>query len=417
MLRNIFGYYLNIAFMLVAAWTIPASFLQSATLECVQQFGTIADDAASAIAADRLGNVYVGGSTGGDLGGLRSGTKDVFLSKFDSAGQLQWSKQFGARYRESICYGLSADGLGNIYVAGTIFNSNGFLNKFDAAGNMEWSRQIESTASNFVRGVSADGLGNVYITGNKNVGGNFLAKYDAAGNLQWEQILGPPSYAVSADQLGNVFVTGRSVNNVFVKKFDAAGTLNWTKTFGIRASNIGTSASADGLGNIYVAGVSYSYGGTTFAPFVSKLDEFGVTEWTRELNLKYVYGESLLNQTTYLFNDPSITVSTGVNGAVYTSESGDLARFESVKKFDAAGNLQWTQSISSPDFEVNFVVANDGMGTAYIAGLTAGNLAGTNVGGQDAFVAKFSDPAVPEPTTWHLLACFCMVPLYRHRPV
>lgn len=408
MLRIILQRPLVVALIVVTVGTSPVSLIRGATLEWVRQFGTSADDRASAIAADRLGNVYVGGTTGGELGGPRVGSHDVFLSKFDSAGQLQWSKQFGARYRESICYGLSADGLGNVYVAGTIFNSDGFLNKFDADGNMEWSRQIVSTASSFVRGVSADGVGNVYITGNKNVGDNFLAKFDAAGNLQWEQILGPPSYAVSADQLGNVFVTGRSVNSVFVKKFDAAGTLDWTKTFCIGARNIGTSASADGLGNIFIVGVSYSYGGTTFAPFVSKLDGFGVTEWTRELNLKYVYGESLLNQTTYLINDPSITVSTGVNGAVYTSESGDLARFESVKKFDAAGNLQWTQSINSPDFEVNFLVANDGMGNAHIAGLTAGNLGGTSFGGQDAFVAKLANPAVPEPATWQLLTVFVM---------
>lgn len=420
MLRIITGHRFNVALIVCAVWTAPAGIGRAATLEWVKQFGTSAHDWATAIDADQLGNVFVGGTTGGNLGGPRVGFRDAFISKFDATGQIQWSKQFGTQYRDNRCYDVSADGLGNVYVAGASLYLDGFLNKFDAAGNMEWSRQIVTSGADFVRGVSADGLGSVYITGSTNNESSFLARYDAVGNLLWTQQLGTSGhsvgYAVSADRLGNVFVTGRSVDKVFVKKFDATGGLDWTQTFGMRVQNIGTGASTDGLGNVYISGVSSN--GVTFAPFVSKVNVFGTIEWTREL-YSIFFGEfsSPLFQKIYLYNDPSIAVSTDGKGGIYASESGGRSQFYRLSKLDAAGNLLWEQSLTSPDLLLTPVVSNDGMGNAYIAGLTFGNLGGTNFGGQDALVAKFSDPPVPEPAAWQLLALFCIVLLYHRRPV
>lgn len=415
MRRNLTRRCLKVALSAFAIWTVSAGYGQAATLEWLQQFGTSADDRAAAIAADRFGNVYVGGSTGGDLGGPRVGTNDVFLRKFDSAGQLQWSRQFGSKFFSSVCYGISAAEIGSVYVAGASLGSGGFLSKFDADGNLEWSRQVVTSGSAFVRGVSADGLGNVFITGNKNNRDNFLAKYDADGSLQWEQALGVLSYAVAADQLGNVFVTGTAQDNVFVKKFDGTGVLDWTQTFGTRAQNIGVGASIDGLGNVYISGVSST--GVTFAPFVSKVNTLGIVDWTRELYSVLIGDSVSLLQSIYLYSDPNIAVSADGNRGIYTSESGGLSQFYRLTKFDAAGNLAWAQSLTSPDLRWSPVVSNDGMGNAYIAGATFGNLGGTNFGGQDALVVKFSDPSVPEPAAWQLLTIILMACLYRRRLV
>ena len=50
-----------------------------------------------ATAVDANGNVYAVGSTTGDLGsGLVQGDQDVYLRKYDSVGQLVWSRLLGS---------------------------------------------------------------------------------------------------------------------------------------------------------------------------------------------------------------------------------------------------------------------------------------------------------------------------------
>ncbi|MDH7499643.1 MAG: SBBP repeat-containing protein [candidate division NC10 bacterium] len=69
-----------------------------------------------------------------------------------------------------------------------------FLAKYDSAGNWQWTRQLGTTADDVGYGVALDSTDNIYITGftgggldgNTNVGGLdvFVVKYDSSGNLQ-----------------------------------------------------------------------------------------------------------------------------------------------------------------------------------------------------------------------------------------
>lgn len=113
---------------------------------------------------------------------------------------LEWVRQPGGTIAEpEYSEGVSADGLGNVYIAGSGglagFPPPGFgdafLIKYDAAGNHQWTQKIETDLTEAAFGVSADGLGNVYISGQ--TGGSllntaadaFLSKYNGAGVLQW----------------------------------------------------------------------------------------------------------------------------------------------------------------------------------------------------------------------------------------
>ena len=52
--------------------------------------------AAKATAIDGNGNVYVVGNTNGSFGSeINQATQDVFLTKYDSAGNVQWTNVFG----------------------------------------------------------------------------------------------------------------------------------------------------------------------------------------------------------------------------------------------------------------------------------------------------------------------------------
>jgi hypothetical protein len=56
----------------------------------IQQFGTSKSDAATSITLDKLGNVYVTGTSEGSFGAINAGSVDSWIAKFNSeSGTLQ----------------------------------------------------------------------------------------------------------------------------------------------------------------------------------------------------------------------------------------------------------------------------------------------------------------------------------------
>ena len=94
------------------------------TVEWIRQFGTSLFDHSTGVSADGLGNVYISGSTYGSLGGPNAGTQDAFVSKYDSNGSLLWTQQLGASGWD-YSSGVSADRQGNVWVSGFTDNSLG----------------------------------------------------------------------------------------------------------------------------------------------------------------------------------------------------------------------------------------------------------------------------------------------------
>jgi hypothetical protein len=75
---------------------------------------------AKATTTDVNGNVYVVGSVTDDLGnGIVQGDQDVYLRKYDAAGQLVWSRLVGSSERAS-GFALATDTNGNVAIAGKV---------------------------------------------------------------------------------------------------------------------------------------------------------------------------------------------------------------------------------------------------------------------------------------------------------
>ncbi len=94
-----------------------------------------------AVSADGLGNVYFSGSSGDWRMNWKPGT---FVAKFDVAGTRLWHQEFGSTDTET-GRGVAADQLGNVYVGGATIGSLGgpnaggddaFLVKLVPAGGM-----------------------------------------------------------------------------------------------------------------------------------------------------------------------------------------------------------------------------------------------------------------------------------------
>jgi hypothetical protein len=161
----------TLAVVVVAAWVSATA--RAETLDWVRQLGTSEDDRAYGVSADGLGSVYISGWTRGSLGGTSEGDWDAFLAKYGASGMLEWTRQLGTSEGDA-SMNVSADGLGNVYISGDTQGNLGgtnaggqdaFLSKYDASGTLEWTRQLGTSEPDRGLGVSADGLGSVYMSG------------------------------------------------------------------------------------------------------------------------------------------------------------------------------------------------------------------------------------------------------------
>ncbi len=280
-----------------------------------QSFGSGHDEVGFGLAVDPSGNAFVTGITTGSYGGPYGGGWDGFVTKFNAAGSQQWVRQFGAGNAQDP-YAIAADELGNAYVTGFTDGALGgppaggadtFLIKYDAAGNVAWTRQYGNEFHQTSTSVATDKMGAVYISGNTfgNLGGTsaggsdaFVAKYDVAGNFQWVRQFGTSAYddswGVAADRFGNVYVAGDTegtlgassvgARDFFLAKYTSAGNLLWIQQWGTATDEADSHVSVDDFGNAYVSGLTWGSltggAGGSVDPFVTKFDPSGALIWS-----------------------------------------------------------------------------------------------------------------------------------------
>ncbi len=72
------------------------------------------------IAIDSANNIYVTGYTTGNLDGLTiTGNPDLFVVKYNSSGDKQWTRLLGVSGAQTTSYGIAIDSTNNIYVTGS----------------------------------------------------------------------------------------------------------------------------------------------------------------------------------------------------------------------------------------------------------------------------------------------------------
>ncbi len=219
-----------------------------------RQLGTPASDYAIGVAVDNVGNVYVAGSTLGGLDGYASaGRSDLFLVKYDAGGNKAWTRQLGTS-SDDCATGVCTDGAGNVVVSGYTYgnldgNTNAgnidlFVVKYDSAGNKSWSRQMGTPTWDYANAVAADRDGNIYVggesygglDGNTNAGSwdLVLVKFDAAGTRQWTRQYGTANgesvNGVVTDGTGNIYAVGATADaagagdmHSLIVKYNSAG--------------------------------------------------------------------------------------------------------------------------------------------------------------------------------------------------
>jgi hypothetical protein len=284
-------------------------------------YGGAGNDQGYTVVTDASENVYVMGITySSDMasGGFQNvlsnnnGSNDVFLVKFDAAGNRLWATYYGGSDEDYGLY-IATDPSENVYLVGNTFSSNlissggfqntykgsgdAFLVKFNAAGNRLWATYYGGTGYDWGYGIATDASGNVFMGGTTNSasqiasggfsnilngsgGGTaydgFLVKFNSAGNRIWATYYGGAAddfaYNVDTDGDSNVYLSGTTVSNsniasggflntttagsvdAFMVKFDAAGNRTCATYYGGPDYDYGYSLNADNSGNIFLAG-------------------------------------------------------------------------------------------------------------------------------------------------------------------
>lgn len=317
----------------------------------IKQFGSDDLEYGTSVATDSSNNVLVAGYSRGDFGGANKGGYDAFVAKFNAAGTRLWVKLLGSTSYFEQANGVAADKAGNVFICGetggklgqTKFGSStdddAWLAKYNAAGALQWVRQLGSSQSDVCNAVATDKDNNIVLTGTTYgpLGGPdpantsrvpWIAKYNGAGTLVWvKQVVSTGIHfgnSVATDKTGNILVGGTTNGRIvpgpyngidaWVAKYNAAGTRVWIKQYGSAAHDSGNGVAADGDGNVLLTGTLRHYpvsGSNVYDAFVRKYSSAGAVLWTRVLD------------STDHENDRANAVAAGALGDVYIAGNTD----------------------------------------------------------------------------------------------
>lgn len=273
----------------------------------VRNGGGKSEDAGYAVATDISGNSYItgyfsGNATFGNFKVTSAGYSDVFIAKYDAAGNLVWVRTGGGAYQDE-AYGICVDASGNCYITGYFtgnasfsgaslasagyFDTDALIAKYNPSGVLVWIKRMGGTGNDIGYGITVTNTGQIYVGGvfhgthsfgdnslSRVSGSNgFLAKLDLNGKLSWSRSTNGNNlseyHKISADAIGNCYVVGsigmdasiekiESKNaggkDVCVAKYDSKGTLMWVLQGGGSEDDYGISITSDAAGNCYIGG-------------------------------------------------------------------------------------------------------------------------------------------------------------------
>ncbi|HYV90806.1 MAG TPA: T9SS type A sorting domain-containing protein [Chitinophagales bacterium] len=428
---------ITLILLLTLSSTLPA---QTPDWLWTNSAGNVEEDIIRAVKPDPFGNVFAAGSFQSatlDIDGVTlvnpNGTSsDMYVSKYDGAGNLLWAKNAGG-HNASVARTIATDASGNVYVAGyftdtilfdnQMFISGGsfdmYLVKYDGSGNMVWALTGSGTGADRAYSVITHGS-YVYVTGyfeapsitigstvlgTTGVAAMYLVKFDNNGNVIWARSSSGPNsdnyaFSVAADAHENLYVAGHfftatigfdafSLTNtdntnttadLYLVKYDSLGSVLWARSVAGAADDYSIGNDADASGDNYVTGYFLSDTLTAgnfdlvnaggFDIFIIKYNNNGNVQWARNVG-----GNN---------NDFGVSVATDLAGSgdfylcgsyASTNILFDTTLFTNqgigdlfVAKYAGSGNLIWVKSSGGDADDEALSVATDDAANVYVGG-------------------------------------------------
>jgi hypothetical protein len=284
------------------------------------------------------------------------GNGDLFISKIDSKGVLQWSSYHGGNDREELRE-ILFDSKGNILISGST-----------------WSSDFPTI----------NGINNT-MNGNEDI---FLSKFADDGSLLWSTVLGGSEwdgvYSTLLDSHENVLIVGETYSSdfptkdglneiyggnrdLFITKLTSEGSLLWSTYFGGSEEDQIRSVSIDNQNNTLIVGVF----GDDRDIFICKFGPDGSLLWSTYLvgNDWEEVDETILDQKNNIFLIGGTTSSDFPVKNAFKSSNGDNEDLF-ISKIGSNGTLLWSTYLGGSDREEGPTAFVDNFSNLYIFGET-----------------------------------------------
>ncbi|MBI1289456.1 MAG: hypothetical protein GC178_17960 [Flavobacteriales bacterium] len=237
---------------------------------------------------------------------LSSGLTDAFLLKLDPDGNVHWVRS-GGGLEHDIAATVAAGNDGSIYIAGDFYesatmqgetlqavgnsSSDVFLAKFDDAGNMAWVRTCGGTNVDVATGVDTDLENRVYVSGYYqgtthfqnhsatclSYNDVFLSRFDADGNCDWLSSAGSwgldNCLGMATDWDGTTYLTGVFEEEMFADNvsftgdgydiyvlcYESSGAIRYGRSAGAGSSDFGMAACLGPDQSLYITGYYFYF--------------------------------------------------------------------------------------------------------------------------------------------------------------
>ncbi len=355
--------------MMFAAVVLPAVLQAGVDTAWVRRYDGPAHggDAATELAVDSAGNVYVAGYSAG------TGTGDDFVTiKYRPNGDTAWVRRadFGGKDLPS---GLGVDAQGNVYVTGTNNDSRMVTVKYSPTGSRLWYEFFGSQGG--AADLVLDSQGNVAVCGSSFRSSSDAAtvKYRPDGDTAWARFHDFAGYedyaqAVACGQTDDFATAGYGAGatshyDCITVLYDSSGGPLWASTYDgpnhgdDRAFGIAVSSS----GNIVSTGHTDDGYGTPPDYLTILYNSQGETLWSRT----YDGPDGDWDEAA------AVVLDLGGNVFVTGYSHGQSTNDDWVTvKYDSAGTQAWLARFNGPAGGPDHAraIAVDRNGNAYVAG-------------------------------------------------
>ncbi|MBK7669045.1 MAG: SBBP repeat-containing protein [Sphingobacteriaceae bacterium] len=369
---------------------------------------------------DKSGNIYSIGIFQGTLdidpgattsNFISNGGYDIYIQKFNTAGNLVWAKQFGGVYND---YGtdIEIQSNGNVIITGNfegvvdfdpsvstytlssgVSNADIFLVSLTSAGNFNFAKSYgNNTGNELAQQLKIDGLNNIYFTG-----------YTS-------------SQTGDIDPGPSTFTVGNNTYEALVAKLDNGGNMQWAKSFGGSGNDYGASIALDSSNFVYTVGqfqgsvdldpsantyTALSNGG--FDGFIQKLNSNGQFIWAKKYRgaSGEVFNSVVCDKLNKIYVGGTFYNTVDFNPGLATNtltSNGNTDIF--VLKLDSNANYIWAYNYGGASYESNPLLSVDSLNNLYTIGNYNGtidfdpSLSVSNLSSAGLFIQKLSSVGV-----------------------
>lgn len=253
---------------------------------------------------------------GGTTNSFGSGGNDVYLIKTDSIGSLLWNKTYGGTAADDFSEIKETADKGFIFIGTTnSFGANGkdiYVSKIDSLGNIQWSKKYGGANNDIGNSIIETYDNNFVLTGSKlntttNKTDVVLIKLNSNGDTLWSKSYGSyRSFGVPTsgptNDVGAVIIQTSDSNYLVLSKthaigfpqfleniltkFDANGNILWSRQYHNHSSmEVVFTSIQNTLDNGYILSGTNAPGGNKI--ILMKISNTGINEWSKNIGLTY----------------------------------------------------------------------------------------------------------------------------------